>query len=397
MFGSHVLHGLPSGESDDKHQQVQADKALAHSLASMPAGLEVVPRHHTHFQQAEKEIVQELPEAISQDGKEVLGILAPPHKILAPSETRQAERRRCGLKPRYFYATMASLVVVLALIVGLGSGLGTRRSRVSSNCDPSILDTSNSIVSLLESGISGTVKDQEDAGKRFTIAMTRQLRLENPDKNVLTFRDTGSVVHFDKNAAQCRTKLDLGLGFSPEYETYVFEYGQFTLVGPGDHANWCFDGNYTQVGKQSALPGNELQPAAPKAPALPPPSPARLDPSNIDGNYFVNCSNSDGSTSSLMAYYAQLNPGHNVGHPPNQDIVVKRSTYIDWTQPSAVTFPNTSITVHWSVLGGSETHAINSTVGTANNGYEYFWTYKDAEKFIYEDGNWTCNSEFWAY
>lgn len=136
MFGSHVLHGLPSGESDDKHQQVQADKALAHSLASMPAGLEVVPRHHTHFQQAEKEIVQELPEAISQDGKEVLGILAPPHKILAPSETRQAERRRCGLKPRYFYATMASLVVVLALIVGLGSGLGTRRSRVSSNCDP---------------------------------------------------------------------------------------------------------------------------------------------------------------------------------------------------------------------------------------------------------------------
>lgn len=146
----------------------------------------------------------------------------------------------------------------------------------------------------MESGVSGIVKDQDDAGRRFTIAMTRQLRLENPDKNVLTFRTTGSVVNFDKNAAQCRTKLDLGPGVSPEYETYVFEYGQFTLVGPQGYTNWCFDGNYT-------------------------------------------------------------------------------------------------------VFGGSETYAINTTVGTAHNGYEYFWMFKDAGQFLYEDGNWTCYPEFWAF
>lgn len=85
--------------------------------------------------------------------------------------------------------------------------------------------------------------------------MTRQLRLENPDKNVLTFRNPASVLHFDKNAAYCLTKLDLGLGYTPEYETYVFDYGQFTLVGPGDYTNWCFDGNYTQTGKQVTFNG----------------------------------------------------------------------------------------------------------------------------------------------
>jgi hypothetical protein len=99
------------------------------------------------------------------------------------------------------------------------------------------------------------MKDQDDATRRYTIAMIRQLRLENPDKNVLIFRDTDSVVHFDKNAVYCRTKLDLGLGSAPEYEIHVFEYGEFTLVGPGDYANWCFDGNYSQAGKQVTFNG----------------------------------------------------------------------------------------------------------------------------------------------
>lgn len=85
--------------------------------------------------------------------------------------------------------------------------------------------------------------------------MIRQLRLENPDKNVLVFRNSGSVVHFDRNAAHCRTKLGLGLGFTSEYEIYVFEYGEFTLVGPGDYTNWCFDGNYTRAGKQVTFNG----------------------------------------------------------------------------------------------------------------------------------------------
>ena len=85
------------------------------------------------------------------------------------------------------------------------------------------------------------------------------------------------------------------------------------------------------------MPGSEMQAPAPKAPALPPSSPARLDSGNVDGNYFVNCSNSNGSTSSRMSYYAQLNPGHNVGHTPNDHVDVDNSTYIYWTHPGAGT------------------------------------------------------------
>jgi hypothetical protein len=136
MFGSVPHHGAPSGESDDKHQQERVDKALADSLASMPAGLEVVPTNDKHFHQAEKETVQTLPEAISQDGKEVLeNTWAPPHKTIALSEAPLAERRRCGLKPRYFWAVITSSILALALVVGLASGLGVKRSRKASTCD----------------------------------------------------------------------------------------------------------------------------------------------------------------------------------------------------------------------------------------------------------------------
>jgi hypothetical protein len=78
-----------------------------------------------------------------------------------------------------------------------------------------------------------------------------------------------------------------------------------------------------------------MQAPAPEAPALPPSSPARLDSSNVDGNYFVNCSNTQGATSSGMAYYAQLNPGHNVGHQPNDYVDVNNGTYVNWTHPSS--------------------------------------------------------------
>ena len=36
-----------------------------------------------------------------------------------------------------------------------------------------------------------------------------------------------------------------------------------------------------------------------------------------------------------MAYYAQLNPGHNVGHQPNDYVDVNNSTYVNWTQPNS--------------------------------------------------------------
>lgn len=135
MFRSVSHHGAPTDESDDKHEQGRTDQALVDSLASIPAGLEVVPSNDKHFYQAEKETVQVLPEAISQDGKEVSEIWAPPHEALALPEAPRAERRRCGLAPRYFWAVTASLVLALALAVGLASGLGVRRSRKPSTCD----------------------------------------------------------------------------------------------------------------------------------------------------------------------------------------------------------------------------------------------------------------------
>jgi hypothetical protein len=74
MFSSIPHPEAPKGESDDKHEQIRADKALADTLASMPAGLEVVPADDKHFHHTAKETVQALPEAISQDGEDVLEI-----------------------------------------------------------------------------------------------------------------------------------------------------------------------------------------------------------------------------------------------------------------------------------------------------------------------------------
>jgi hypothetical protein len=135
MLKSDVRHGSAPGESDDKYQQTKNDRTLAHSLATIPAGLEVVPADGKQFEQVEKEAVQAEPEAIPRDGKEEPEISAPPYEAFASSERPHAERRRCGLKPGFFWATIAFLVLALALIVGLGSGLGARRSRKSSTCD----------------------------------------------------------------------------------------------------------------------------------------------------------------------------------------------------------------------------------------------------------------------
>lgn len=87
----------------------------------------VVTTNHTHFQQAQKETVQVLPQAISQDGKEKTSMLAPPHSNNALSEATRAERRICGLRRRIFWVTFASLVLALAPTVGLASGLGVKR------------------------------------------------------------------------------------------------------------------------------------------------------------------------------------------------------------------------------------------------------------------------------
>lgn len=113
-----------------------ADKAFPLSLALIPAGLEVVPSSDKHIQQAEKETAQTLPEAISQDGKEVSDIWPAPHESVVPPPDRQVERRLCGLKPKLFWAVTTASIIALALIVGLAAGLGLRKSRTSSSCDP---------------------------------------------------------------------------------------------------------------------------------------------------------------------------------------------------------------------------------------------------------------------
>lgn len=114
-----------------------------------------------------------------------------------------------------------------------------------------------------------------------------------------------------------------------------------------------------------------------------------------------------------MAYYARLNPGQNVNQQPTDYVDVSKGTYINWVDPGAgkskvrsakaymltqaVKFPNTSIIVHWSVFGGSETHPINTTVGTTDNGFASFWIFKDAGDVLYEVDGWTCHSVYWAY
>lgn len=42
-------------------------------------------------------------------------------------------------------------------------------------------------------------------------------------------------------------------------------------------------------------------------------------------------------------------------------------------------------------------YKVNTTVGTANNGYEYFWIFADAGKLLYQVDDWNCSSALWAY
>lgn len=95
--------------------------------------------------------------------------------------------------------------------------------------------------------------DQEDAERRYTTAMVRELRLYNPNKHVLIYHDPNSSIEVDVNAQYARTKLDLGLGFSQDYEMYIFSYGNFTLAGPADFDNVCWDGMATRRGKRVAF------------------------------------------------------------------------------------------------------------------------------------------------
>jgi hypothetical protein len=69
----------------------------------------------------------------------------------------------------------------------------------------------------------------------------------------------------------------------------------------------------------------------PEEPALPPLAPVRSSNAN-DGNYFVNCMHSDGTVSSGVAYYSNLNPGGNVNQQPDDYVDVAHGTNYVWEQ-----------------------------------------------------------------
>lgn len=69
---------------------------------------------------------------------------------------------------------------------------------------------------------------------------------------------------------------------------------------------------------------------------MPPIQPTRLNPADTDGNYFVNCVNSqDGTISSGVAYYKNLNPGQNVGQQPDDYVDVIHGSNVNWEQSGA--------------------------------------------------------------
>lgn len=130
MFKSNPKPASLPSESHDKHQQVPADKdkAFPLSLTLLPAGLEVVPSSEKHVHEGEKEKAQALPEAISQEGKEVSATWTEQPAAVAPLPDQSGQRRMCGLKPRFFWTIVASSIIAVALIIGLAVGLVLRKS-----------------------------------------------------------------------------------------------------------------------------------------------------------------------------------------------------------------------------------------------------------------------------
>jgi hypothetical protein len=147
----------------------------------------------------------------------------------------------------------------------------------------------------------------------------------------------------------------------------------------------------------------------------PPRAPVRNSKAN-DGLYFVNCQHPDGKQSSGVAYYSNIDPGHNVGQQPNDYVDVTHGTFNNWEQTGSgkqsllsdpvwcssltkcvVEFPGTKVVAHWSVFGGSQDLQKNSNAGTADNGYQNFWVYKDAGELLYTSDDWKCYAVYFAF
>jgi hypothetical protein len=162
-------------------------------------------------------------------------------------------------------------------------------------------------------------------------------------------------------------------------------------------------------------PSVEAPPPVPEEAALPPRAPVRSSNAN-DGNYFVNCLSPDGTTSSGVAYYANLKPGGNVNQQPDDYVDVAHGSNYVWEQVGSgkknppndlvccsplmmceVVFPKTKVAVHWSIFGGSQGLEINASAGTSTNGFQNFWIYKDSGTFLYSRDGWRCDSIYFAF
>jgi hypothetical protein len=62
-----------------------------------------------------------------------------------------------------------------------------------------------------------------------------------------------------------------------------------------------------------------------------------------------------------------------------------------------VTFPSSGTTVNWNIFGDSGSAPQGTSCGTASNGYEQFWVFRDAGEYLYPVDDWDCNSIYWVF
>jgi hypothetical protein len=107
---------------------------------------------------------------------------------------------------------------------------------------------------------------------------------------------------------------------------------------------------------------------------------------------------SDGTVSSGVAYYSNLNPGGNVNQQPDDYVDVVHGTNYVWEQTgSGEQNPlNDLICLHF-VFGGSQGLEVHASAGTADNGFQNFWVYKDTGTFLYSVDGWRCDSIYFAF
>jgi hypothetical protein len=48
--------------------------------------------------------------------------------------------------------------------------------------------------------------------------------------------------------------------------------------------------------------------------------------------------------------------------------------------------------VNWNIFGDSGSAPAGTSCGTASNGYEKFWVYREAGEYLYSVDDWDCNS-----